>query len=83
MKQLRSRFYPKKHHKEEMNQPRNNHFSLRLGKDQTNIEITILTASPDKAIKIYERLEQILIDLTRADLDAFQCVDSTNSSKNG
>jgi hypothetical protein len=55
-----------------MNKPKNNLFSLRLGKDQTNIELTILASSPEKAVKIYDKLEQILIDLTRANLDDFE-----------
>ncbi|ALF51862.1 hypothetical protein ACX27_01785 [Nostoc piscinale CENA21] len=52
-----------------MARPKNNHFCLRLSEDKTVVELIVKTASPEQAIELYDKLEQVLIELTRVDLE--------------
>jgi hypothetical protein len=52
-----------------MTRPKNNNFRLTLSEDKTVVQLTVTASSPEKAIELYEKLEQAIVELMRTDLE--------------
>ena len=52
-----------------MARPKNNFYTLRLSEDETTVELIVTASSKERAIQLYEQIEQLLIELTRVDLE--------------
>ena len=52
-----------------MTRAKNNHFRLALSEDKTVVQLTISASSPEKAIELYEGIEQVIIQMMRVDLE--------------
>ncbi|MDZ8067769.1 MAG: hypothetical protein RMY64_19455 [Nostoc sp. DedQUE08] len=52
-----------------MSRPKNNNFRLSLSEDKTVVQLTVSASSREKAIELYEKLEQAILEMMRADLE--------------
>ncbi|MEH1817300.1 MAG: hypothetical protein V7L09_33555 [Nostoc sp.] len=52
-----------------MTRPKNNHFRLVLSEDKTVVQLTVKASSPEKAIELYQKLEQAILEMMRVDLE--------------
>lgn len=52
-----------------MPKPITNHVRLTLSEDEMTVELTVRTLTRERAIEIYEKIEQALVELMRADLE--------------
>ncbi|MEH2214371.1 hypothetical protein [Nostoc sp.] len=64
-----------------MPRPKNNHFRLALSEDKTVVQLTVSASSLEKAIELYEKLEQAILEMMRVDLELDWQEDNPDTSQ--
>ncbi|MDZ8096711.1 MAG: hypothetical protein RMZ42_32955 [Nostoc sp. DedQUE05] len=64
-----------------MARSKNNNFRLSLSEDKTVVQLTVSASSREKAIELYEKLEQAILEMMRADLELDWQEDNPDASQ--